>query len=138
MDDNPYQSPKADLTKPKPNPKAPSHTREELRRIAVYQKGVETCLAAYVVLLAGQVLAPPDYQVFPGVGAIVVAIAGTVVGCLLAIRTCGTGVGIVFGLLSLVPCFGLIMLFHLSNDARVILKENGIKVGLFGARLSDI
>ncbi|MHB1037809.1 MAG: hypothetical protein ACYC35_26090 [Pirellulales bacterium] len=137
MDVNPYQSPKADLAAPKANAKDPSYTRDDLRRIAACQKGIIVSIVIYVLVMPTQFLYP-EFQMLPALGGFAVGLVGAAFGCLLAIKTCGTGVGIAFGLLSLIPCLGMVILYHLSKDAAVILKENGIKVGLLGARLSDI
>jgi hypothetical protein len=57
---------------------------------------------------------------------------------LLAIKVYSTGVGVLLGILTLVPCIGLIVLLIVNGKATGILKQNGIKVGLLGANLSQI
>jgi hypothetical protein len=137
MDVNPYQSPKADLAAPKANAKDPSHTREELRQIAVCQKGIIVSIVIYVLVMPCALLSPHDSSAITLSG-LAVGFVGAVFGFLLGMRAYGTAVGIGLGLLSLVPCFGIFVLLLISDHATVILKENGIKVGLLGARLSDI
>lgn len=73
-----------------------------------------------------------------GIGVLVVGLAGTVFVFLLAIKVYSTGVGVLLGILTLVPCIGLIVLLIVNGKATGILKQNGIKVGLLGANLSQI
>lgn len=48
-----------------------------------------------------------------------------------------TIVGIILGLLCLIPCAGLLVLLGINQQATRLLKKNGIKVGLIGADLSQ-
>ena len=111
----------------------------ELKRIASYQRGVISCILvqilaymAYGSLKANLALA--------GVASLVVIIAvvsGVVYAVLLATRVYSTGAGIAMGLLALVPCLGLVMLLIINQAATRKLTENGIKVGFFGASMSQ-
>jgi len=67
-----------------------------------------------------------------------VGIVGAVCVFLLAIKVYGTGLGILLGILSLVPCVGLVILLIVNGKATGVLKQNGIKVGFLGANLSSI
>ena len=71
-------------------------------------------------------------------GILVVGIVGTVFVFRLAIRVYSTGVGILLGVLTLIPCISLIVLLVVNGKATAILKQNGIKVGLLGANLSEV
>jgi hypothetical protein len=44
--------------------------------------------------------------------------------------------GILIGILTMVPCLGLLLLLLVNQKATKILKDNGHNVGLFGADLS--
>ena len=57
---------------------------------------------------------------------------------LLAIKVYSPVVGILFAILTLVPCVGLLMLLLINGKATRILKQNGIRVGLMGANLSEV
>lgn len=48
------------------------------------------------------------------------------------------GLGIVLGILTLIPCIGLIVLLVINGKATGVLRENGIGVGLLGANLSKL
>jgi hypothetical protein len=56
----------------------------------------------------------------------------------LAIKIYSIVVGVLLGILTFVPCLGLVMLLLVNGKATNILKENGVKVGLLGADLSRI
>lgn len=53
---------------------------------------------------------------------------------MLATRVYGTGAGIVLGVLTLIPCLGLVILLLVNRKATDVLKQHGIGVGLLGAR----
>jgi hypothetical protein len=46
--------------------------------------------------------------------------------------------GVVLGILTLIPCVGLIVLLIINSKATGILKKNGVRVGLLGAKMSDL
>jgi len=48
-----------------------------------------------------------------------------------------TILGIFLGLLCLLPCAGLLLLLAINQQATRLLKQNGIKVGFFGAEASQ-
>ncbi|MBC7967314.1 MAG: hypothetical protein H7Z17_15470 [Fuerstia sp.] len=73
-----------------------------------------------------------------GLGVLLVGLTGAVFAFLLAMKTHGTGQGILLGILCLVPCVGLLVLLIINSKATSVLKANGIKVGLLGADLSSI
>ncbi len=52
----------------------------------------------------------------------------------LAIKVSGVEWGIILGLLSIVPGLGLLISLLVNQRATAILKENGYKVGLLGAK----
>ena len=65
-------------------------------------------------------------------------LVGMVFVFLLAIKVYSTGIGVLLGILALIPCIGLLVLLVVNIKATGILKKNGIKVGLLGANLSKI
>ena len=134
MSDNPYQS-------PSPSGAAvgvKSGTREDLRSVAKHQKGILVCILIYLIAVVFQFALPPELRALLGLGVLVVGLVGTVFVFLLAIKVYSTGVGVLLGILTLVPCIGLIVLLIVNGKATAILKQNGIKVGLLGADLSQI
>ena len=69
---------------------------------------------------------------------LIVGLVGAVFVFMLAIKVYGTRLGIVLGVLSLVPLISLIVLLGVNGNATGILKQNGIKVGLLGANAAAI
>ncbi len=134
MTDNPYEPPPAGASVRG----VLSGRREDLASVAKYQKGILVCILAYFALVACQFALPPELRLILVLGASALGITSTVFVFLLAIKVYGTGAGIVLGILTLVPCVGLIVLLLVNGKATAILKENGIRVGLLGANLSEI
>ena len=113
-------------------------TPEDLRTIAKHQKGILFCILAEILVIGLQFAVPLQFRPIFGIGFWVASIAATVFVFLLAMKIYSTGMGIFLGILTLIPCLGLIVLLMVNGKATGVLKENGIKVGLLGAKLSDI
>lgn len=134
MSDNPYQSP----TGGQAVVGVKSGTREDLRSVASSQKGILVCIAIYLSAVIFQFALPAELRPILGIGVLVVGLVGTVFVFMLAIKVYSTGVGVLLGILTMIPCIGLIVLLIVNGKATAILKENGVKVGLLGADLSQI
>ncbi|MEQ8789243.1 MAG: hypothetical protein RIC55_23315 [Pirellulaceae bacterium] len=134
MSENPYQSPAAvpQIVGVK------SGSREDLRGVAKCQKGIIVCILIYLIAVICQFAIPPEIRPFLGLGVLALGVVGTVFVFLLAIKVYSTGVGVLLGILTLIPCVGLIVLLVINAKATGVLKQNGIKVGLLGANLSHI
>ncbi|MEI8376137.1 MAG: GYF domain-containing protein [Planctomycetota bacterium] len=126
------------VTKPKTSGKGmPSSGNEELRQIASYQRGVIFCLLFEIPAYVGVVALPPPLNIVPVLVLLIVAIVGVVFVFRIAIRVYSAVAGIFLGILTFVPCLGLIVLLIINQGATKRLTENGIKVGLFGASMSQ-
>ncbi len=134
MDENPYQSP----TTPMEAIGVVSGRREDLRSVAVYQKGILVCILVYLIAVFFQFALPPEIRPLVGLGVAMVGLAGMVFVLLLAVKVYNVVLGILLGILTLVPCIGLLVLLMVNGKATTILKQNGIKVGLLGANLADV
>ena len=132
MSENPFQSPASDFAVG-----VKSGRREDLKSIATYQKGILICILIYLLTIVGNFFIPEDVQILLGLALAVLGVVSTVFVFLLAIKVYNTGVGILLGLLALVPCLGLIVLLVINGKATRILQQNGHKVGLLGADLSQ-
>ena len=134
MSENPYQSPsgQSQIVGVK------SGSREDLRSVAKYQKGILVCILINLTAVVCQLAIPADLRPIIGLSVLVVGLAGTIFVFLLAIKVYSTGVGVLLGILTLIPCVSLIVLLVVNGKATGILKQNGIKVGLLGANLSEI
>ena len=115
-----------------------SGKREDLRSVAVYQKGILICILVYLMAVFGQFALPPSARIFVGFGILAVGLTAAVFTFLLAMKTHGTGQGILLGILCLIPCVGLLVLLIINSKATNVLKQNGIKVGLLGADINSI
>jgi hypothetical protein len=134
MAENPYQAPRADSQIVGVN----SGNIEGLRNVARYQKGVLMCILIQILGVIVQLLLPPSLAMFSGIALIAIGIAATVFVFLLATNVYTTPLGIVLGILTLIPCIGLIVLLIVNSKATTVLRQNGIKVGLLGANLADV
>lgn len=134
MSDNPFQSPGNEA----PVIGVLSGTREDLRNVAKYQKGILVCILIHIVAVILQFMIPAEFRLILGLGYLVVELVSTVFVFLLAIKVYGTAAGVLLGILAIIPCFGLIVLLVVNGKATGILNQNGIKVGLLGANLSNI
>ena len=115
-----------------------SGSREDLRSVAKFQKGILVCILFQLVAIIGQLALPPEIRLLISIAVLVVGIVSSVFVFMLAIKVYGTALGVLLGVLSLVPCIGLIVLLIVNGKATSVLKQNGIKVGLLGANLSVI
>ena len=112
-------------------------SRESLRRVAKYQRGLITCIGAYLLLVIANMVSQssesPLLTLVLGLLILVVAIAGAVFMFLLSKNVYSTGVAILFFVLGFIPCVGFILLLVVNSKANSVLKQNGIQVGFFGA-----
>lgn len=113
-------------------------SQEDLRSTALYEKGINLCILAYLPLVVLQFAIPPEARLFIALAIIPISITATVFVFLLATKVYSTGLGILLGILTLIPCIGLIVLLIINAKATTVLKERGIRVGLLGAKMSDI
>ena len=107
---------------------------DDLKGIASHQKVVILCILIYLIAVAAQFLLPPDLRPILGLGVLAVGIVSAVFVFRLAIRLYGTGVGVMWGVLTLIPLIGLVSLLIVNGKATRILKENGVDVGFLGAQ----
>jgi hypothetical protein len=113
-------------------------SRQDLRAIAGYQKAVLVCILVYLALVASQFFLPVEMRTLLVASVIVLGVVGTVFVFLLATKVYNPGLGVMLGILTLIPCIGLIPLLVVNGKATSVLKEHGVRVGLLGARSSDI
>lgn len=138
MSINPYQSPLAPQREP-PVVGVISGSRADLRDVAKYQKGIIFCILVYPCALFGQLALPAGIRLtVVAVVMLITALAGTVCFFQLAIRVYSVGIGVLLGVLTFIPCVGMIVLLVINGKATSILRQNGVQVGLFGAKSSQI
>lgn len=137
MSENPYEAPQASSI-PAPGVGERSESRDDVRRVAVYQKGVLFCILIYLSAYIGLFLVPPEAAIVPGLILVGVALTSIVFVFLLAMKIYNPVMGIILGIGIIIPVIGLIILLMVSSKATKILRDNGIQVGLLGADLSKI
>ncbi|MBN2021806.1 MAG: hypothetical protein JW809_03350 [Pirellulales bacterium] len=137
MSENPFQSPPEFARAMGVR----SGRREDVRSVAIYQKGIIVCilfqLLAYAALVFNAAsLGSPLLEFLAGMGFLMVSLAGFIFIVLLSMKVYNVVVGVVLGLLVLVPLLGLLVLLGINGKATKILQTNGHRVGLLGADLS--
>jgi hypothetical protein len=131
MEENPYRAPLSEGVAVG----VLSGRPEDVRSVAVYQKGILICILLNLCAVFGQFLIPDQLRLLYFLGVLAVGLAGTVFTFLLATKVYGAGLGILLGLLTFIPCLGLIVLLIVNNRATNVLRQNGYTVGLLGAKL---
>jgi len=124
----------------------------ELLAIAWGQKWLIRIFLLHVLLGVGAISVgtllertgrPPDRLVFAlflcfGVAGAILSIAAIVFVVLIASKLHGAGTAALLGVCQFLPCVGLIILLVVNAEATNELGRNGIRVGLLGARRSDL
>jgi hypothetical protein len=112
-------------------------TREELKLIAEAQRRMLVFLLIYVCSAMVRLALGQKFPPIANLGLLAVAIATAIFVFMLAIKLYGTGVGVLLGILTLIPLVGLFILLIVNGKATKILRENGLKVGFMGVKLSE-
>jgi hypothetical protein len=117
---------------------------DELRRIVRYQRWLIAVVLAQLALWGGFLVLTvlsrgrgPNVD-FPVALTFILGAVGGIFVFLVSWELRGAFVAVVFGLATLVPCMGLIILTLVNGYASAELKKHGVKVGTFGATLADI
>jgi hypothetical protein len=132
MDDNPYRSPEAPIMAEAIG--VLSGKREDLRRIAKYQRCVMLSILTYIIAVIAAQLLAEQVRIVPAIIGLVAAIVGLVFAVMLSSKVYDSAITVVLlAVLMLVPCLGLIGLLVVNQKATNVLKRNGIKVGFLGA-----
>jgi hypothetical protein len=121
------------MSQPPPlNYATPSANPIDLRGIAMRQRGIMICILAYIVMFLLQFVLP-DLRTIFGLLAFAASVTGAVFVFMLSLKLYSVGVGIVLGILTLIPILGLLVLLIINGKATKILRSYNIRVGLLGA-----
>jgi uncharacterized membrane protein len=142
MSDNPFQSPAE-------HPRGVTGVRiasiDSLKKVAQNQRGVLACILAQILIVVAQIASPsmvgPDSPLLTVLAPIALLISGVLAAIFvfrLAVNVYHPAVGVALGILALIPCIGLVALLTINAKANDVLRQNGIHVGLMGARSSDL
>jgi hypothetical protein len=111
--------------------------RWQLRSVALYQKLLLVGLLLQVLALIGWLVLPDSLSLVVWLTLVPVGLATTVFAFLLSMRVFGTGLGVLMGMLTLLPAVGLIALVVINVKATGVLGAHGYQVGLLGVPLSE-
>ena len=118
---------------------------EELKRIVRYQRWLIAVVLAQLALWLGFITLMvlgrgdmADAMEFPVVLTFILGATGGIFVFLLSWELRGAFAAVMFGLATVIPCMGLIILTLVNGYAVAELKKHGVKVGLFGASLADV
>ena len=114
-----------------------SGRREDLKTVATAQKSIIICILLYLCLIVARFFVPFQYNLYLLICLLVIGLVSTVSVFVLAMKVYNIVPGILVGVLTMVPCLGLILLFLVNQKATQILRDNGHEVGLMGADLSE-
>ena len=109
-----------------------------LRVVAIRQKAIMYCILAYIASFVATFMVPPELQLVLWLVCMAASVAAAVFVFMLAIALFSPGVGVVLGILTLIPVIGLIILLIVNGKATNVLRAHGISVGLMGAKSSQI
>ncbi len=131
MSENPYEAPAAQT---EVIGIRGGGTSKDVQQVATYQKGLLYCILAYLIMVGSQFFLPETARIFLGIGMIVIGLTSAVFVILLSMKVYHPALGILFAILTCVPLLGLIVLLFINQKATNMLKQNGIEVGLLGAK----
>lgn len=97
MSDNPYEAPQSGGRSAEAVG-VRSGSREDLKKVATYQKGILVCILLYFGVLVSQFVLPPEIAVLMAFALLAVVLASTVFIFLLAMKVYSTGFGIALGI----------------------------------------
>jgi DNA-directed RNA polymerase subunit RPC12/RpoP len=123
-------------SRPGDDPDARKLRTADLREVALYQRVVLFLILAYIGVVVAQFAIDPDDRWMLLFVAVPVVVAAAVFVFLLAMKLY-EGLGILLGILTLVPLIGLIILLIVNQKATGTLQAHGYKVGFMGAPLSQ-
>lgn len=116
----------------------PTISRDDLTTIAKYQKGLLLCILAQLALIGVTMAVPAELRFFASIAFYASGVLSAILVLALAIKLYNAVAGVILGLLTMVPCLGLVVLLIINSRATATLQANGISVGLLGARMSDL
>ncbi len=118
-----------------------TRSREDLRKIAARYNRLVVCIVGEAVAAVAAIVAGCSNLmtllavVLVAMG--IAALAGFILVVMLSMSLYSVGRGICLGIVALIPYLGLVILLSANHDARRLLKENGIRVGLLWADMSQ-
>jgi hypothetical protein len=125
-----------------------TRTAADLRAIAGYQKVLILCLVGHLFIWLGycgaMALGLDDRrgsEPFIRIALVLTLLVGLVAAVfvlLIGVQTRRAALGVILGILTIIPCLGLVMILVASMMATTVLQANGVWVGLLGAKAADL
>jgi hypothetical protein len=109
-----------------------------LRQVASRQRAIMLCILGYIAAYVLMFLTPSPINLVFAVAVIGLSITAAVFVFMLSLSVYNTTVGIVMGILTLIPIVGLITLLIINGKATRTLRAHGIHVGLRGANPKQV
>jgi len=110
----------------------------DLRAIAIRQKAMLYCLLGEGLTLVLMAVMPREVYGLAYLAFWAFQIAAVTFFVMLAVALDRIVAGIILGLVGLVPFVGVLVTLSINGQATALLRWHGIKVGLMGARSSQI
>jgi hypothetical protein len=107
-----------------------SGSHKDLKTVAVAQKSILVCIILRMFGFASLYSSPSEFHLFVEIALYCVSAVGAVSVFILAKKV---GLGIIYGIVALIPYIGLLSLLVVNQKATKILRANGHEVGLLGA-----
>jgi hypothetical protein len=119
---------------------------DELKRIIRYQRWLIAVVLAQLALWLGFIALTvmgrgrlnDSAMSFPVVLTFILGAVGGIFVFLLSWELRGAFAAVTFGLATVIPCMGLIILTLVNGYASTELKKHGVRVGIFGASAADV
>ena len=101
-----------------------SGRHEDLKTVAAAQKSIIVCILLQLLGSVSRFFLPPQYLLFVAIALLGVLVVSTVSVVILARKV---GLGIIYGIGTLIPCVGLIILLTVNQKATKILHKMATK-----------
>ena len=111
MSINPYESPSVESLAVG----VKSGKRADLKNVAIAQKGINVCILIYLLAIVSLFVIPPPYSLIVSLIVLFDGVVATVFVFMLAIKVYNIPAGIILGILTLVPCLGLVVLLLINS-----------------------
>lgn len=143
MSDNPFETPKTSSVKQTTVIGLRGGDLDDLRRVAIYQKTVMACLWIASIALIAEIFLQyfnesSGFHELLLIGGYCIVFAACFFVFCIAFKIGGIGWGIILGIFTLVPIFGLAVMAIVNTWASYVMQTNGISVGLLGANMAQI
>ena len=106
----------------------------DVATIASRQKILLVLLLVYLVIVGSQFVVPESMQIIVLIPWLLTILAATAFVFLLATKLYGTAIGVILGILTFVPCIGILVILVVNGKATRTLRDHGVEVGFLGAK----